>query len=331
MLALLDRELKRAGAVDVHLVQRPLEAAEAYRALKPDLVLLDLKLPPIDGFHVFQQFKEIDAAGAFVPVIMLTGDASEATKQKALNVGVTDFLSKDFELVELLLRARNALRTKVLYDELRRDKDDLEEMVQIRTRELSAAQREVLERLAVAAEFRDDQTAAHTRRVGHLAGEISRCLGQPKAYCAAIESAALLHDLGKIGISDSILLKKGPLSHDEFETMRDHTKIGGSILSGCTEPVMRMARDIAMTHHERWDGTGYPEGLAGERIPLEGRIVAVADSFDAMTTSRPYKEPIGFKAALDELQLFAGSQFDPKVVGAFIEAKLGEPVNSRAM
>ncbi len=318
-LALLEISFREAGAPNVKCVSNPLIAGEVYREFEPDVVLIDLRMPPIDGFILMEQFREIDGPDRMVPIIMLTGDATLHSKRRALEAGVADFLSKGFDLTELLLRVRNCIRTQYLYRQTQRQKGWLEETVRIRTRQLFAARREVLERLALAAEYRDDQTGEHTRRVGHLSAQIAQKVQGDPLFVESIGAAALLHDLGKIGIPDEILLKKGALDHFEYELMKEHTRIGARILSDCTEPVMRMAQEIALTHHEWWNGHGYPNGLSGTDIPLSGRIVSVADAFDAMTSKRPYKDPMPIESAVHEIVACQGRQFDPDVVNAFVD------------
>ncbi len=325
-LALLEISLHEAGARQIATVSRPSLAATTYAEFKPDVVLLDLWMPPVDGFALMAQFHAIDAHERLVPIVMLTGDESSGTKQRALEAGVADFLHKDFDMAELLLRLRNVLRTQQLYRQVQRQKSWLEETVRVRTRQLQAARREVLERLALAAEFRDDQTGEHTRRVGQLSAQIAQALGEDPTFVEAIGTAALLHDLGKIGIPDGLLLKTGPLTSEERMIMQEHTVIGAAILSDCSEPVMRMARELSLTHHERWDGLGYPSGLSGDQIPLSGRIVAVADAFDAMISERPYKKPMHRSEAIHEIVQCSGKQFDPGVVKAFLVVQQTEAV-----
>jgi len=323
-LTLLEMSLRQAGARNVLAISRPLQAADSYTEFRPDLVLLDLWMPPVDGFILMEQFKAIDGKERAVPVVMLTGDESSSVKQRALEAGVADFLHKDFDMVELLLRVRNVVRTQKLYQQVQKQKSWLQETVRVRTRQLQAARREVLERLAIAAEFRDDQTGEHTRRVGQMCAQIAQVMGEDTAFVEAIGAAALLHDLGKIGIPDSLLLKSGPLTPDERVIMQEHTVIGAAILADCTEPVMRMARELALTHHERWDGGGYPSGLAGADIPLCGRIVSVADAYDAMISARPYKAPMQRAEAIHEIVACSGRQFDPDVVMAFLIVQQSE-------
>jgi putative two-component system response regulator len=190
--------------------------------------------------------------------------------------------------------------------------------VKERTHELELARLEILERLARAAEFRDDDTGEHTKRVGYVTGLVAAALGLSAEEVELVERAATLHDIGKIGVSDTILLKPGPLTPEEFDVMRKHTIIGAGILSGSNVPVLQTAGDIAISHHERWDGSGYPEGRKGERIPLVGRIVAIADLFDALTHERPYKKAWTRADALAEIQSQSGRQLDPGVVAAFM-------------
>jgi putative two-component system response regulator len=196
----------------------------------------------------------------------------------------------------------------------------LEKRVRERTEELEKAQMEVLQRLALAAEYRDDDTRLHTRRVGMIAKRIAQALDLPPEQADLILHASPLHDIGKIGIPDSILLKHGKLTDDEFTIMKEHTVIGGNILSKSNSFFIRLAEEITMTHHERWDGTGYPSQLAGEEIPLVGRIVSVADVFDALTHDRPYKRAWTIEEAISEIKSQSGRQFDPTIVQAFLKS-----------
>jgi PAS domain S-box-containing protein len=203
---------------------------------------------------------------------------------------------------------------------IQREAEQLEGIVRERTATLKDARLESLTRLALAAEYRDEDTHQHTERVAHHAELIAQELGLGEHFARNIQLAAPLHDVGKIGIPDHILLKPGKLTDQEFELMKTHTTIGAAILAGSQSELLRMGNQIALTHHERWDGSGYPAHLAGEAIPITGRIVAIADAFDAMTQSRPYKEAIPEQAALDELQRCAGTHFDPQIVQAFTQA-----------
>jgi putative two-component system response regulator len=214
------------------------------------------------------------------------------------------------------LRVRNLLETRFLHLRLSNQNEALEELVGERTQELREAQREVVARLALAAEYRDDETGQHALRVGRLAERIALELGLPADEALRIGQAAPLHDVGKIGIQDLILLKPGKLTPDEYGVIKRHTTIGAGILCGSRSPLLQLAEAIALYHHERWDGGGYA-GLAGETIPLEARIVAVADAFDVMTHSRRYRAALAREAALAEIERQSGKQFDPAITAAF--------------
>lgn len=202
---------------------------------------------------------------------------------------------------------------------IRHHGEELERLVRTRTTELEQSRRETLQRLALAAEYRDDDTNRHTERVGHTSMLVARALGLPESLVQTIGDAAPLHDVGKLGISDAIMLKPGRLTAAQYDTMKEHTVIGAAILADSSSSVLQMAAEIALTHHERWNGTGYPHGLAGEQIPLAARITAIADTFDAITHSRPYKDARPIASALAEIRHGSGSLFDPAVVGAFLE------------
>jgi putative two-component system response regulator len=255
--------------------------------------------------------------GRGVPFLVLTADATEETKRRALSVGARDFLTKPLDQIELLLRVRNLLQVQQLQGRLREQNESLEDEVFERTRDLEQARLEMLDRLALAAEYRDDDTQEHAWRIARSCALLASRLGLPDRGVELIRRAAPLHDIGKIGIPDAILLKPGKLTDLEFERIKTHTTIGAEILSGSRSPLLRLAERIALTHHERWDGLGYPRGLSGDEIPLAGRIVAVADAFDALTHERPYKEAWPLEKAVREILAQAGRQFDPGVVDAF--------------
>jgi len=315
---LLERILERVGYRAFTSTTDSSAAMDLYDRIQPDLVLLDLIMPAPDGFEILDRIGSLVASDAFLPVLVLTSDLSLAAKERALSSGANDFLTKPFEESEVLLRIHNLLQTRHLHRQIRLQNLELEERVRERTAELEEAYAEILERLARAAEYRDDDTGEHTQRVGRVAQELALEIGAPHEVCANILRAASLHDLGKVGIPDGILLKEGPLSPDEWERMQAHATIGASILSEGRHPLLCLAERIAQSHHESWDGTGYPHGLAGEAIPLEGRICAVADVFDALTHERPYKPAWSRDAAVDEITGLAGRKFDPAVVEGFL-------------
>jgi len=313
---MLQRLLERAGFGRVESTTDPREAVELYVKYRPDLILLDLHMPEVSGLAVMDQLNEI-AEASYLPILMMTGDMTPEARQEALTRGAKDFISKPYHTDEVLLRIRTLLETRFLYFQVQSQNQILEAKVRERTRELEAAQIEIIERLARAAEFRDDNTGQHTERVGQMAALLARQLGLPDPQVSLIRRAAPLHDVGKIGIPDSVLLKLGKLTLEEFELVKTHTTIGARILSGSRFGVLRLAEEIAFSHHERWDGEGYI-GISAEQIPMAGRIVAVADVFDALTQKRPYKAAWPIAEAIAEIERQRGRQFDPEIVDAFL-------------
>lgn len=318
---LLAYTLQRHGYPAIVAYHDPrLFLADAVR-MRPDALLLDLHMPYLNGLEVLHHLQRLWADLPFLPVIVLTADVTNAARRQALEHGARDFLSKPFDMVEVVLRVRNVIEMGRLYRALQRHNQELELRVQERTHALEAAQIELLERLARAAEYRDDATGEHTRRVGALTAAIATALGLPAEDVELLRRAAPLHDIGKIGIADALLLKPGALTAEEFELVKKHTLIGADILGQSSFPLLQIAAEIALSHHERWDGSGYPRGLAGSAIPLAGRIVAVADVFDALTHERPYKSAWSEAQALAEIERQRGRQFDPAVVDAFVRAR----------
>jgi putative two-component system response regulator len=316
-IALLEQILGTAGYQNVRSTMVPKEALTLFTTYEPDIVLTDLHMPQMDGIEVLRRMHALIPPGGFVPMLMLTGDLSQAARKEALANGAMDFVNKPVQVGEVLLRIRNLLQTRMLHRALRARNEELEVRVQERTRELEQARLDILHRLARAAEFRDDATGEHTRRVGRVAHRIAEGLGLPAADALDIGRAAMLHDIGKIGIPDNILLKPHPLTAQEFEVIKQHTVIGREILGGSEAPLLQVAELIAYTHHERWDGAGY-HGVTGEEIPLAGRIVSVADTFDALVNDRPYRTARTFEEAIQEMESQRGGQFDPYVLDAFM-------------
>jgi putative two-component system response regulator len=270
----------------------------------------------MDGLAVMDQLNEL-ADASYLPILMLTGDVAPEARREALSRGAKDFVNKPFHSDEVLLRIRTLLETRFLYLQIQSQNKSLEDKVRERTQELEAAQIEIIERLARAAEFRDDNTGQHTERVGQMAALLAQEAGLPDSLVSLIRRAAPLHDVGKIGIPDAVLLKLGKLTDSEFALVKTHTTIGARILSGSKFAMLRLAEEIAFSHHEHWDGGGY-EGLSGESIPLAGRIVTIADVFDALTQKRPYKAAWSIGEALAEIERQRGRQFDPTLVDAFL-------------
>jgi putative two-component system response regulator len=315
---LLERTLQRWGYTNLVTTTDAREALPLFEQHRPDLVLLDLMMPHIDGFQVMEGIQKTLAEGVFMPILVLTADANPQVKRRALSAGAKDFLTKPFDQTELLLRMMNMLETRFLHIQLANQNQILEQKVVERTRDLAAAQLEILERLARAAEYRDDDTGQHTQRVGHISALVAKAMGLPPARVETIRRAAPLHDVGKIGVPDNILLKPGRLTPEEFEVIKPHTTIGAALLSGGHSEMVQIAELIALTHHERWDGSGYPSGMKGEEIPIEGRIVSIADVFDALSHDRPYKKAWPLEDAVAEIERNGGRQFDPAVVTAFL-------------
>ncbi|MCC6165377.1 MAG: response regulator [Acidobacteria bacterium] len=315
---IIERLLRRAGFEHVFTTTDPQQARPLVEELRPDVILLDLHMPALDGFAVLDQLAPLLPPDGYLPIVFITADADSHLKKRALSMGAKDFVNKPFDATEIVLRIRNLLEARYLYLALQAQNETLEVRVRERTEELEQAQLEILHRLSRAADFRDDDTMQHTERVGRLSAALARELGMAKDEVQLLRRAAPLHDLGKIAIPDSILLKGGGLSDDEFGEMKTHTRIGARLLSGSTHPLLQMAEQIALTHHEQWDGSGYLEGLHGEAIPLVSRIVTVADVFDALTHARPYKRSWPLSEALDELKRLRGRQFDPDVVNALL-------------
>jgi putative two-component system response regulator len=314
---LLQAVLARAGYTAVETLTDSGAVVARCTEDPPDLLLLDWHMPGRNGPEILEDIAFLTEEPNWMPVLVLTADSAPDTKRRALSLGARDFLTKPIDVPEVLLRVRNLLQTRYLRVELQRNNDLLHERVSQRTRELEDAKLEMLDRLALAAEYRDDATGQHAERIGRTSELLALALGLDVSEAALIGQAARLHDIGKIGIADELLLKPGKYTAEEFATMKLHPAIGARILSGSTNELLMMAEQIALTHHERWDGRGYPSGLAGEGIPLPGRIVTVADVFDALTHRRPYKEAWPIPVAVREILSETGTKFDPRVTEAF--------------
>ena len=329
-LDLMDRILRRAGYDRVQLTTDPRWAVDHVLELAPDLVVLDLQMPGMDGLGVLRCLQDRIPADDLLPRLVITADSTDATRRQALTLGAHDFLTKPIDLTETTVRIANLLRTRMLHVRLRAQKDRLEEQVRSRTRELEDAYGDVLRRLALLGEYRDDDTAAHTARVGVQVESLALALGQPADRAALLGRAATLHDIGKVAIPDAILMKAGPLTPAEFAVMTTHATIGARMLGGSRAPVLQLAERIALSHHERWDGAGYPAGLAGHDIPVEGRIVAVVDVHDALSTPRPYKTGWSPDQVRREMLTQRGRHFDPAVLDVFLDMIGGDPVTRPA-
>jgi putative two-component system response regulator len=317
---LLRRILEGNGYMNLRMSADGSRVGAIVREFVPDIVLLDLHMPKPDGFDILVELEEVIKGPERLPVLMLTGDDAAETKRRALSLGARDFLAKPFDATEAMLRIRNLIETRLLQKELANHNLQLESKVAERTSELERAQIEIMERLGRASEFRDDDTGRHTQRVGAMSASIALALGLDERTVHLIRRAAPLHDVGKIGIPDSILLKPGTLTPEETAVMRTHTVIGAKILSGGRSELVKMAETIALSHHECWDGSGYPNGAAGEDIAIEARIVALADCIDALSHNRPYRMSRPMDDVIAEVRRSAGSHFDPRIVEATLDS-----------
>ncbi len=311
--------LEEWGYENVRSTTQPTEVVGLCTQAPPDLVVLDLQMPELDGFGVLELLQPWIHAQPAMPVLVVTAYVTEETCERALVAGASDFITKPFKHSEVALRVGNLLATRRAHMQLKRYNETLEERVLERTRELERAKLDALDRLALAAEYRDYSTQEHAQRVGRTAARLAASRGLSAESVNIIRRAATLHDIGKLGVPDAILLKPGGLTDEELSIMKTHTQIGFEILTGSSSELLRVAAQIALTHHERWDGTGYPAGLAGERIPIAGRLVAIADVFDALTHDRPYKNAWSIAEAIGEVEHASGTHFDPRVVQAFLD------------
>jgi putative two-component system response regulator len=315
-LKLLDKLLTGQGYRPPVLVHDPREVLERYQQHRPDLILLDINMPHLDGYQVMAQLQALNDP-LLPPIVILTAQLGREYLVKALAAGARDFVGKPFDRVELLMRVRNLLDAQRAHRLLHDQKAVLEEMVRTRTEDLHRTRLQVVHRLGRAAEYRDNETGLHTIRMSHYAARLAHSMGWSPADCELLLHASPMHDVGKIGIPDAILLKPGKFEPHEWATMQTHAAIGAHILDDGDSDLLQLASTIARSHHEKWDGSGYPQGLAGEAIPQAGRIVAVADVFDALTSVRPYKKAWPVEEAVRWIRDNAGTHFDPVVAAHF--------------
>ena len=325
-LTLMERRLAPLG-YDVHFAFDGQDALDQVDRIRPDIVLLDLRMPKIDGFEVARRLKA-DERHQDIPIVIVSAYNEEKSRIQALEIGVDDFLFKPVSKTELIARIRSLLKIKAYRDHLKEHRKKLEAEVTERTRQLERANEriqsgalETIYRLTHAAEYKDEDTGQHIQRMTNYAVAVGKALGLQENILESIRYAAPLHDIGKIGIPDSILLKPGKLDAAEWEVMKQHSLIGAKILEGSSIGYLKLGKIIALTHHEKWDGNGYPKGLKGKAIPRLGQIVAIADVFDALTSKRPYKEPFSVQKAMGIIEESKNAHFDPEVVEAFFESK----------
>jgi len=306
-----------ASELPTACIADPVEALHWCAVNVPALVLVDYRMPHLSGSELITLFRRLPGM-ADIPIIVITTENDRAVRQEALAAGATDFLAKPVDAVEFRLRVRNLLalsQARVLLADRARL---LAGEVAAALEDLAGRERELVTRLARAAEFRDPETGAHIQRMARYSELIARALGLPLAYQQRLLEAAPLHDVGKLATPDHILLKPGRLTDDEMVVMRRHAEHGGQILAGSASPLLQLAEDIARAHHEKFDGSGYPGGLAGAAIPLAARIVAVADVFDALTSVRPYKRAWPMEQARAFIEEHSGSHFCPECASAFL-------------
>lgn len=334
-LILLRRLLEPKG-FEVIPAQNGAEALEQIAIAQPDVILLDIVLPDMNGLDLCEQAKQAEET-RHVPIIVISGARDQAINIRAFEAGADEFIQKPFDALLLETRIRGCLRTKTLQDQLiqyqhqlETHNEDLEKLIRQRTNQLERTQHATVFALARLAESRDPETGQHIERIRRYAELLSHEMAKSASEAEEIDStfintvfhACPLHDIGKVGIPDRILLKPGKLNEAEFDIMKDHSTLGGETLDAALaeagdNALLAMGRDIAYYHHERWDGTGYPKGLSEDAIPLAARIVALADTYDALVSKRPYKEPFSHQKACSIILEGRGNHYDPQVVEAF--------------
>ena len=316
-VTLIEKMLDIEGYINVIATTDPTQVESIYLQQNSDLVLLDLNMPVMDGYQVLAKIREVDPD--YPPIIVLTAQIDRESRIKALDLGARDFLAKPFDRVELMTRIRNMLEVRIMAKAMKNQNKILDGMVKERTKELNDTRLEVIRRLGRAAEYRDDMTGFHIIRMSRYSQQLALAAGMSEIESEVLLNASPMHDIGKIGIPDHVLLKPGKLDADEWKIMQTHVDIGVEILSGSDSELMNMAAEVAQNHHEKWDGSGYPRAIAGEDIPLTGRIVAVADVFDALTTERSYKDAWPIEKAVEFLKEQRGQHFDPRLVDLFLD------------
>jgi putative two-component system response regulator len=315
---LLEQLLKINGFSNIIKITDSREVLSTYIETKPDLVLLDLNMPHFDGFQILEQLNTI-SRDDYLSVIVITAQSDKENRLKALQMGAKDFIGKPFDPTEVIMRVSNLLEIRMLHNAVIEDNHLLEARVQERTREIEDIQLELVQKLLIAAEFRDDATGNHIIRIGMYARELGKLLRLDEQFCYNLSKASMMHDIGKIAIPDNILLKPAALTFEEMEIMKKHTNRGADILTGSVSEVLQLGEIIALTHHEKWDGSGYPNGLKGEEIPITGRITAICDVFDALLSERPYKKPWSLEAVLVLMKNENGLHFDPRLLQLFLD------------
>jgi len=315
---LLEYILAAEGYQNVHSSTDPRQVQSLQQREQFDLILLDMRMPHMSGIDVMAALAEQEHDN-FIPILVLTAQSDDETRVNALVAGAMDFLTKPFKNWEVLLRIHNMLKTRQFYLAQRYRADELEEKVRERTQEVRANQLKIVQRLGRAGEFRDNETGAHVIRMSRSCQLLALAAGLDSQRAELILFASPMHDVGKIGIPDDILLKPGKLTIDEFEIMKTHAQIGGEIIGDDSSELLSMARLIAVNHHEKWDGSGYPRGISGVAIAIESRIASICDVFDALMSERPYKQAWPVDEAVALISDQAGIHFDPELVATFLD------------
>jgi putative two-component system response regulator len=315
---LLGEMLRDVGYACIASTNDPYEVCALQQKNRYDLILLDLQMPGMDGFQVMEGLKEIETDG-YLPVLVITAQPDH--KLRALVAGAKDFVAKPFDLVEVQTRIHNMLEVRLLHKKLHNYNDVLEQRVRERTADLQENYLETIFTLTRAAEYKDKDTGAHVQRISYYSRELAKVLGMNAEFVDNIFHASPMHDIGKIGIPDHVLLKPGGFTPDEWDVMKSHASIGAKILGNSKSPYLKMGAEIALNHHERWDGGGYPGGKRGEDIPLAARIMNICDIYDALRSKRPYKSAFDHLKTMDIIAHGDGrtqpEHFDPVIFATF--------------
>ena len=332
VILIIDDQVQNIELLEAYLAPECYEIIKAFNgkdavniiaANQIDLVLLDIMMPGIDGFEVIRRVRQGEK-NRLLPIILVTALKEKEDRVKGIEAGCDDFISKPVDKLELLARVHSLLKVKAYNDLMLNYRTELESEVTARTQQLKQALQRIktasldtIYRLSMASEYRDEETGAHIKRVSRYSAAIARKMGMDENTIETILYAAPMHDLGKIGIPDQILMKRGKLDPAEWKIIKFHTVIGAKILHGAEAEFIKLGEVIALSHHEKWDGSGYPNGEKGQQIPIAGRIVAIADVFDALTSKRPYKEAFPTEVSLAIVKQGRGTHFDPDVADAF--------------